>query len=494
MGRITLKSIVAIRSFFTEPMQLGRLLATSWRWQHYHTIWTALFLGWVVSYIDRSLTGPVVTWMITSQSSILGDVTNPHAFGGLIGSLFFAGYMLTQFPGGYFGDKYGHRVVILISIFWAALTTLLTGFIGGLFWFVALRVLTGLGEGAFYSNDRSIIAHTTPPEKIGLGMGIVISGLTLGLTIALLATPPVIAAAQPWLGREAWRAPFLLMSVPTLLVGLFLVRALRYAKRDGENAGTALRGLTGYSAVFFVAIMAVYWAATRLSVPPGTTGSILAAFAVAFLVYLFLAKRDSVGPVLFDRNLLLVYLSAMPILWHLWLYSFWAVDIIKDSGSSFMAAALTASFNAIAGLIGFPLGGFLSDRRVRAGSSRKSVLVWLTAAEAATILAFAALIILGIRNPVVVSLLLFVSGLFFFAQQSVSHALTAELAPPEHRGMAFGLWNLIAEIGALLSPVVSGSLRDHTGGWGAALLLDGALMTASCLLVLGVKRTRASPG
>lgn len=60
--------------------------------------------------------------------------------------------------------------------------------------------------------------------------------------------------------------------------------------------------------------------------------------------------------------------------------------------------------------------------------------------------------------------------------------------------MAFGLWNLIAEIGALLSPVVSGSLRDHTGGWGAVLLLDGALMTASCLLVLGVKRTRASPG
>lgn len=463
------------------------------RWQNYHTIWTALFLGWVVSYIDRSITGPVITWMIAHKVSFMSDVASPHAFGGLIGSLFFAGYMLTQFPGGYFGDKYGHRVVVLISIFWAALTTLLTGLVGGLLWFVGLRVLTGLGEGAFYSNDRSIIAQTTPPEKIGLGMGLVISGLTLGLTIALLATPPVIALAQPWLGLDAWRAPFLLMSVPTLLVGFYLVRALRTVKRSDENTGTALRGLSGYSLVFFVLIMVVYLGATKLGLSPGTTGLILAAFAVAFVIYLYFAKRDSVGPVLLDRSLLLVYLSAVPILWHLWLYSFWAVDIIKDSGSTFMAAALTASFNAIAGLIGFPLGGWLSDRAVQAGRSRKNVLVWLTAVEAFSILAFAALVILGVRDPVVVSALLFFSGLFFFAQQSVSHALTAELAPSSHRGMAFGLWNLIAEIGALLSPVISGTLRDHTGGWGAALLLDGALMTASCLLVLAIRPRPAGP-
>ena len=456
-------------------------------WQPYHTIWTSLFLGWVVSYIDRALTGPVITWMIANKVSFMGDVAHPHAFGGLIGSLFFAGYMLTQFPGGYFGDKYGHRAVVLVSIFWAALTTLLTGLIGGLLWFVGLRVLTGLGEGAFYSNDRTLIARTTPPEKIGLGMGVVISGLTLGLTIALLATPPVIAWAQPLLGQDAWRAPFLLMSVPTLLVGLYMVRALRSVKRPDEKTGAALRGLTGYSAFFFFLIMAVYIGATRLGFSPGTTGLILSAFAIVFVVYLYCAKRDSVGPVLLDRNLLLIYLSAVPILWHLWLYSFWAVDIIKDSGSSFMAAALTAAFNAIAGLIGFPRGGWLSDRAVRNGGSRRNVLAWLTAIEAVSILAFAALVTFDIRDPVVVSALLFVSGLFFFAQQSVSHALTAELAPASHRGKAFGLWNLIAEIGALLSPVISGTLRDHTGGWGSALLLDGALMTLSCVLILAIR-------
>ncbi|GAB6174431.1 hypothetical protein JCM15765_39090 [Paradesulfitobacterium aromaticivorans] len=94
-----------------------------------------------------------------------------------MGSLFFAGYMLTQFPGGYFGDKFGYRTIIIISIFWAGITTFLTGLTSGLVVFIALRVLTGLGEGVFYSNDRSLIAQITPPQKLGLGMGVVIGGL-----------------------------------------------------------------------------------------------------------------------------------------------------------------------------------------------------------------------------------------------------------------------------------------------------------------------------
>lgn len=461
-------------------------------WQGYHTIWTVLFLGWVVSYIDRTLTGPVITWMIEHKVSFMQGVQNPHAFGGLIGSLFFAGYMLTQFPGGYFGDKYGHRIVVLISIFWAATTTLLTGLVGGLLAFVALRVLTGLGEGAFYSNDRTLIARVTPPEKMGLGMGVVISGLTLGLTIAILATPPVIRWAQPFMGDDAWRMPFLLMSVPTFIVGLVLARLLRSAARPDERLGTALRGLFGYSTVFFVAIMAIYLLARRLAISPGYTGLILAGLALVLLVFIYRIKKSALSPVLHNPNLVLIYLSAIPVLWHLWLYSYWAVDIIKDTGSTFMAAALTASFNAIAGLIGFPLGGWLSDHAVRSGRSRKQVLAVLTGVEALTIVGFGAYVMTGHKDPIVMAAILFVSGLFFFALQSVSHAFTAELAPPEHRGAAFGLWNLIAEIGALLSPVISGLCRDSYGSWGPAIMLDGALMAVSCLLIVAVRT--ATPG
>jgi ACS family D-galactonate transporter-like MFS transporter len=116
------------------------------RWPAYRTLWIFLLLGWTVSAADRALTGPVVTWMIDNNVAFLADADKPYALAGLIGGLFFAGYMLTQFPGGYLGDKYGHRTIIVISLFWAGIATMFSGVISGLVAFIAIRVFTGLGE------------------------------------------------------------------------------------------------------------------------------------------------------------------------------------------------------------------------------------------------------------------------------------------------------------------------------------------------------------
>ena len=93
---------------------------------------------------------------------------------------------------------------------------------------------------------------------------------------------------------------------------------------------------------------------------------------------------------------------------------------------------------------------------------------------------------MGNNNPIVMSIILFVSGLFFFALQPVAHALASDLTPEKSRGSMFGMLNLIGEIGAVLSPVVSGVIRDNTGSWGMPLLLDGALMAAGLVLVLAI--------
>ena len=66
---------------------------------HYRRIWLLLCLGWIISSADRTITGPVITWMIQHKVAFMA-VDKPYALGGLVGSIFFAGYMLTQFPGG----------------------------------------------------------------------------------------------------------------------------------------------------------------------------------------------------------------------------------------------------------------------------------------------------------------------------------------------------------------------------------------------------------
>ena len=57
----------------------------------------------------------------------------------------------------------------------------------------------------------------------------------------------------------------------------------------------------------------------------------------------------------------------------------------------------------------------------------------------------------------------------------------------------FALGGLIGEIGAVLSPAVSGALRDATGGWEAAIFLDAALIgTAALLFVFVRERSRSA--
>jgi MFS family permease len=151
---------------------------------------------------------------------------NPFALGGLVGSLLFAGYMLTQFPGGYVGDRLGHRTVIVIAIVWAGIATLLSGVMTALIGFVALRVITGLGAGLFYSNDRTVIASQTRFEKRSLGMGVVITALAIGITLALLLAGPLIdfGVAATEAGLAEWVVALLELALALGLVGFIFFR------------------------------------------------------------------------------------------------------------------------------------------------------------------------------------------------------------------------------------------------------------------------------
>jgi len=65
--------------------------------------------------------------------------------------------------------------------------------------------------------------------------------------------------------------------------------------------------------------------------------------------------------------------------------------------------------------------------------------------------------------------------------------MTSDLAPVAMQAQAFGMWNLVAEIGAVLSPVVGGAVRQATGGWTLALAVNAAILAASAGLVVLVR-------
>ena len=46
----------------------------------YRSLWVWLLLGWVVAYLDRTITGPVVSYMIDNDLALVADAVNPYVF------------------------------------------------------------------------------------------------------------------------------------------------------------------------------------------------------------------------------------------------------------------------------------------------------------------------------------------------------------------------------------------------------------------------------
>ncbi|MBN2910856.1 MFS transporter [Polycladomyces sp. WAk] len=464
-------------------------------WKHYHTVWLLLLLGWTVSAADRAVTGPIVTWMIENKVSFLMAAEHPHALGGLVGSLFFTGYMLTQFPGGYYGDRFGHRRIITISLFVAAITTVVSGFMSSLIGFVALRVLTGLGEGVYYANDRTLITEVTPFEKRSLGMGVVITGLALGVTFALLLPPYLIRWGNSLLGDgQGWRMVFFAFGIVTLIVAVVVSACLKN-KSDQASYRDALIGLGKYNILFFLAILGVFFIADQAGLPSWGVAVIELVLCFMLVGFAYIKKGTELSKVLRDRSLVIMYIGHIAILWNLWFFSFWSVSIISEAANtSFLQAALTATFNGVAGIIGFPAGGWLADYALRKNWGRKVVLVWFILLQGITTLIFGIYLINGGKSAFVMGTLIFVASLFFNAMQPIYHAIIADLSEPNQRGATFGMANLVGEIGAVLSPAVSGTLRDATNSWSPAVFLDAAIILSFFVLVLFVKERRVAMG
>jgi len=457
----------------------------------YKALWAVLLLGWIVSYADRTLTGPVIAWMIQNKAGFIGDAANPATLGGLVGSMFFLGYMLTQYPGGRLGDRFGHREMIIVSLLAACVLTVVSGLMVGLVAFVAARVLTGLGEGVFYSNDRTLIINHTPVEKRTLGLGVVIAGLSIGLTVGIIFTPIAIGwGTALGMGGEAWRMPFFVFAAFTFVIVLIAFTFFRTKLGGAMRLGPPFLRLLGFSAPTFIVIVALFLLAESLRWPEWFTATLALVIALIYIAVIVRGVSNSGrGSTLLTRDIWLIYIAYIAILWNLWFFSFWSVQIVKEStNSTLVAAGLTAGFNAGAGIIGFPIGGWLADRQVRHGHGRKPLVFICSIAYSILALLFG-ISIQGDNKPSLVLLgcLLFTSGIFFNALQPIVQGMTGDMVPSDQRGSVFGLLNLISEIGAVASPVVSGVIHDSTGSWAPGVYVAVGIMVASIFLYVPVR-------
>ncbi|WP_017347371.1 MFS transporter [Pantoea sp. A4] len=181
---------------------------------HYkHWVLFLLYVAWCIAFIDRvvlSMGAPAITAELNLSPSELG----------LVLSVFYFGFWLMQLPGGWLADRFGAKYVVIMAIGLWSLFTMLTGFAGSLASLILIRLLFGLGEGAFPSAAIKNAAENYPATQKPKITSLLVSSNYVGSMIAPLLIAPLLLNFQ-------WRHSFMLIGILGLVFVLIYSLTVR---------------------------------------------------------------------------------------------------------------------------------------------------------------------------------------------------------------------------------------------------------------------------
>jgi len=165
--------------------------------------------------LDRWILPPLFPAMMADLGLNYADLGN------LVGVLALS-WGIAAIAIGRLSDKVGRRKVLLPALIGFSLLSGLTGVANGVAALLLVRGLMGVGEGAFLPASVAATSEASHPRRRGLNQGMQMSSFALmGFGFA-----PIIATQMLRL-LPSWRAVFLLVAVPGLVIALFLFRLLR---------------------------------------------------------------------------------------------------------------------------------------------------------------------------------------------------------------------------------------------------------------------------
>lgn len=162
-------------------------------------VFTLVYIGYCICYIDRAAISLALTY-IGAEFSL--DATQL----GLVVSVFFFSYALMQIPGGWLADRFGSNIVALIAILLWSIFTAMTGMAWSLVSLLFIRILFGIGEGAYPTASLKAVSEVFPQSQRPKAVTGMLSSNYVGSAIAPLIIAPLILAV-------GWRSTFYIIGV-----------------------------------------------------------------------------------------------------------------------------------------------------------------------------------------------------------------------------------------------------------------------------------------
>lgn len=393
---------------------------------HRHYKWELLLLlfwAFFFYYADRAIFGVVV-------GEIKKDLNLSDAQLGLVSTVMFFALALCMPLAGMVGDLFSRKWVITCSLIFWSLATAVTGSAQSLTALILVRSIATAGSESFYSPAAMSLLAAYHRETRAFAMSVHQGSLYVGvMTSGFLGG---------WIAEHyGWRMTFYIFGVIGVALGALFIWRLKDAPRETAVAPTS--------------------AARQVNHP-------IQALAVMFRIPTALLLLTGFTAVVFVNNA----------------YVMWAPRLLQEKFSLSMTAAGSYSmfYHHITALIAVLLGGYISDRLVRAYPRVRLLMMTVSMLSGAlTVLA------LGMAPSLAgTCLAMGAFGLCRGFYECNTHASLFDVIEPRHRGSAVAVMIMVAFIIGSQSPLLLGWCSDH---WGAARGLSLGFSAFSGVYALG---------
>jgi ACS family hexuronate transporter-like MFS transporter len=399
---------------------------------------TALLL--VLNYADRAALGVAGPQMIEQLGLSKAQF-------GLVASAFFFGYVPCAFLGGWLSDRYGPRSIMGVAVAWWSLFTALTAAGTGFISLLIIRVLFGFGEGPQGSVSTKTMHNWFPQRQMGTAMGMVQGATPLG---GVVGTPAVV-----WLlSIGDWRLAFIVLGVIGGLctIGWFAV------VRDRPDLHPWAR------------LQDVEEPRERITEVPNTSES----------------DEAEALPMRHYFKMPIIWSTAIAFFGYAWvLYTFltwFPVYLTQERGVNLKELAVAGTIPWVFGVIGFVLGGLITDRIAnRTGKPAAARALMIVAGLTVTAVLFA---LIGLADTTVAAVALMASVVFVLYLTGAQYfAIVADLVPGRRVGGVMGFVHAIANLAGIAAPAIVGAIIDNTGSWATTFTLSGAVCILGAALM-----------
>ncbi len=146
-----------------------------------------------------------------------------------------------QVPAGWLADRIGPTILITAGIVGVAIGGLFVGLSQSYVMLIIAMAFMGIMAGGYHPASTPLISVSVPTHQRGRALGLHLIGGNSSFFVAPLLAAGIIAVWGAWQGSESsaglWRAPYIVLSVPTMVLGAFFFFFLsrRYSKAQFEQ-------------------------------------------------------------------------------------------------------------------------------------------------------------------------------------------------------------------------------------------------------------------